>query len=92
MSDETNVTGAAESSPEACSAADALQRAKAEFEKAQAFYEKVRQQATEGLKSVRESCVGDVIDNTLEAVKRHPGMGLTVAALVGFYLGRLFRR
>ena len=40
--------------------------------------EKVRQQATEGLKSVRESCVGDVIDNTLEAVKRHPGTGLTV--------------
>jgi ElaB/YqjD/DUF883 family membrane-anchored ribosome-binding protein len=75
-----------------CSAADALHRAKAELEKAQAFYEHVRQQAAERLKAVRRTSVGDVIDGTLETVKRHPAAGLTIAALIGFYLGRLFRR
>jgi ElaB/YqjD/DUF883 family membrane-anchored ribosome-binding protein len=73
-------------------AADALHRAKAELEKAQAFYEQVRRQAAERLKAVRRTSVGDVIDGTLETVKRHPVAGLTIAALIGFYLGRLFRR
>ena len=35
---------------------------------------------------------GDVIDGTLKTVKRYPGTSLTIAALIGFYLGRLFRR
>jgi ElaB/YqjD/DUF883 family membrane-anchored ribosome-binding protein len=90
---ETSDTGTADRSPsEACSAADALKRAKAEFEKAQAYYEKVRQQAVEGVKAVRQTSVGDMIDGTLEAVRRRPGASLTVAAMVGFFLGRLFRR
>ena len=45
---ETNPTArAAESPSEVRSAADALKRAKAELEKAQAYYENVRQQAIE---------------------------------------------
>jgi ElaB/YqjD/DUF883 family membrane-anchored ribosome-binding protein len=92
MSDTNNPTATAEASGEACSAADALKRAKAELEKAQAFYESLRQQAAERLKSVRQANVGDMLDGTLDAVRRHPGAGLTVAALVGFFLGRLFRR
>jgi ElaB/YqjD/DUF883 family membrane-anchored ribosome-binding protein len=79
-------------SAETCSAGDVLKRAKADFEKAQAFCEDVRQQATERFKSVRATSVGDVLDGTVEAVRRHPLAGLTVAALVGFCLGRLFRR
>lgn len=92
MTDTNDTTPAAESSSDVCSAADALKRAKAEFEKAQAYYEQVRQQAVEQIKTVRETSVGDLIDGTLEKVRRHPGAGLTVAALVGFLLGRLFRR
>lgn len=92
MSDENNTTASAEASSEACSAADALKRAKAELEKAQAFYEKVRQEAADRLNSVRETSVGDMIDGTLEFVKRRPGASLTLAALIGFSLGRLFRR
>ncbi len=92
MSDETSSHASSESSAEVCSAAEALKCAKAEFEKAQAFYEHVRQQAEERMKSVRETCVGDMIDGTLEAVKRRPGASLAIAALVGFSLGRLFRR
>ena len=29
---------------------------------------------------------------TLDAVRRHPRTGLTIAALLGFLLGRWFRR
>jgi len=92
MSDENSSPASPESPAEVCSAADALKRAKAEFEKAQAFYENVRQQATERLKSVRATSVGDMIDGTLAVVKRRPGASLAIAALVGFSLGRLFRR
>jgi ElaB/YqjD/DUF883 family membrane-anchored ribosome-binding protein len=92
MTDTNNTTPAAEPTSEGCSAAEALKRAKAELEKAQAYYEQVRQQAVERVKAVREKSVGDLIDGTLANVRRHPGAGLTVAALVGFLLGRLFRR
>ena len=92
MSKKDHSAPAEESPNEVCSAADALKRAKAEFEKAQTYYEKVRQQAAERVKAVRETSVGDMIDGTLDTVRRHPGAGLTLAAIVGFLLGRLFRR
>jgi ElaB/YqjD/DUF883 family membrane-anchored ribosome-binding protein len=92
MSDENTTTTTAESPDDVCSAAAALKQAKAELEKAQAFYEHMCQQTTERIKAVRETSVGDVIDGTLETVKRHPGASLTLAAILGFLLGRLFRR
>jgi ElaB/YqjD/DUF883 family membrane-anchored ribosome-binding protein len=92
MSDQDNAAPAAESSDAVGSAAEALKCAKAEFEKAEAYYEQVRQQAVERVKAVRETSIGDMLDGTLETVRRHPGAGLTIAAVVGFLLGRLFRR
>jgi ElaB/YqjD/DUF883 family membrane-anchored ribosome-binding protein len=92
MTDTNHTTPPAESSGEVCSADEALRLAKAEFEKAKSFYENVRQQAAERLKSVRQTSVGDVLDGTLDTVRRHPGAGLTIAALVGFLLGRWLRR
>jgi ElaB/YqjD/DUF883 family membrane-anchored ribosome-binding protein len=92
MTKENSATASSQSSADSCSAADALKRAKAELEKAQAFYESVKQQAADRMKAVRETSVGDVIDGTLKTVKRHPAAGLTLAALLGFFLGRLFRR
>jgi ElaB/YqjD/DUF883 family membrane-anchored ribosome-binding protein len=77
---------------EGCSAAEMLKQAKADFEKARDFYESLRHQAAERIDSVRKTTVGDAIDGTLDAVRRHPGAGLALAALAGFYLGRLFRR
>ena len=71
---------------------DALSRAKAELERAKTCYENVRIEAAERLKNVRKTSVGDLIDGTLETVKRHPAAGLGVAALLGFFIGRLFRR
>jgi len=86
MSDKNHATSAAESASEVCSAAEALKRAKAEFEKAQAYYETIRHDAVERVKAVRKTSVGDMIDGTLEAVRRRPGASLTIAALVGFFL------
>jgi hypothetical protein len=92
MSDENTTNPAVESPSEGCSPAEVLRRAKAEMEKAHAFYEHVREQTAEHLKDVREKTIGDVLDGTLETVKRYPGASLTLAALFGFLLGRLFRR
>jgi ElaB/YqjD/DUF883 family membrane-anchored ribosome-binding protein len=92
MMDVKRETPSPQSSDETCSVADALGRAKAELENVQAYCENVRQQAAERLKTLRAASVGDVIDGTLDAVRRHPGASLTIAALVGFFLGGLFRR
>jgi ElaB/YqjD/DUF883 family membrane-anchored ribosome-binding protein len=93
---DTPATDAAEQhaewSPRARKAAEAVRRAEAELERAQQFYQKVRQEASEGLRAVREKNVADLVDGTLEVVKRHPGPGVIVAAMIGFFLGRLFRR
>jgi len=79
-------------SPRVRKAAEAVRRAEAELEKAQQLYQKVRQEATDRLRAIREKSVGDLLDGTLEVVKRHPGPGVIVAAMLGFFLGRLFRR
>ncbi len=82
----------ADVSPRVQKAAQAVQRAEAELEKAQELCQKVRQEATDRLRAVREKSVGDLIDGTLNVVKKHPGPGLIVAGLIGLFLGRLFRR
>ncbi len=73
-------------------AADAVRLAEAELDKARGLYEKVKQDATDRLKAAREKSVGDLIDGTLDAVRKHPGPGVIIAALIGLFLGRLFRR
>jgi ElaB/YqjD/DUF883 family membrane-anchored ribosome-binding protein len=79
-------------SPEIRSAADAVRRAKIELEKAQKLYAEVRQQAAERLEKVRQTTVGDMIDGTLDAVRKRPALGLSLAAVLGFFVGRMFRR
>ena len=39
-----------------------------------------------------EFSFGDMLDRSLDIVKKHPGLGVAAAAAVGFFLGRLFRR
>jgi ElaB/YqjD/DUF883 family membrane-anchored ribosome-binding protein len=73
-------------------AAEAVRRAKAELKKAQDFYLEVRKKAAERVEAVRKTTVGDVVDGTLSAVRKHPCAGLTLAAAAGYFLGRLFRR
>jgi ElaB/YqjD/DUF883 family membrane-anchored ribosome-binding protein len=83
---------AADQSPEVQAAEDAVRQAEAQLEKARLLYQQVRQQAVDQLKEVRQKTVGDLIDGTLKLVKRYPGPGVLMAALIGFFLGRLFRR
>ena len=82
----------ADRSPGVAAAEEAVRRAEAELTKAQEAYARVRRQATEQLKRVREKRLGDLVDDTLKLVKRHPGPSVVLAAVVGFWLGRLFRR
>ena len=83
---------AVDQNPKVRKAADAVSRAKEELRKAQEAYSEVREKAVGKLKAVREKSVGDLIDGTLELVKRYPGPGVILAAILGFFLGRLFRR
>jgi ElaB/YqjD/DUF883 family membrane-anchored ribosome-binding protein len=69
-----------------------VRRAEAELNKARALYEQVRQQATDQLKHVRQKTLGELVDGTLKMVRKHPGPSMVVAADIGFFLGRLFRR
>ena len=82
----------AERSPEVEAAQTAVQRAEAELNKARELYRDVRRKATKRLSQVREKRLGDLVDDTLKLVGKHPGPSVVVAALVGFWLGRLFRR
>ena len=85
-------TGAADSPDAICSAAETLHRAKAEFEKAGRSTRRSASRPPSGSRPCVGTTVGDVIDCSLRTAKRHPVAGLTIAALLGFWLGRLFRR
>jgi len=82
----------AERSPEVAAAEEAVRRAEAELAKAQEAYARVRRRAAEQLKQIREKRLGDLVDDGLKLVQKHPGPSVALAALVGFWLGRLFRR
>ncbi len=78
--------------PEVKAATDAIRRAQEELEKACETYKSLRKGATDQVRKLRESTVGDVVEGSLEAVRKNPALGISLAALVGFFLGRLFRR
>ena len=78
--------------PEIRLAAEAVRFAKMEFEKAQKYYDDLRMQASAKIKLVCETTIGDVLDNTLETVKKHPGASMIVTAALGFCLGRWFQK
>ena len=73
-------------------AAEAVRCAEAELQKARELYEKTRQEATERIKAARETTLGELIDGSLETVKKHPGLGVLAAVVIGFFFGRLFRK
>jgi len=73
-------------------AAEAIRRAAEELAKAGEWYEGVRQQAAEQVRQAREAKLGELVDGVLRFVRKHPGPGVILAMLVGFFLGRLFRR
>ena len=73
-------------------AAEAVRLAKLELEKAQKFYEDIRRQAAEKIQDVRQRKVGDLVDSTLDAVKKHPGPSMLVSVAMGFCMGRWLQK
>jgi len=78
--------------PEVQTAEEAVQRAREQLAEAQKKYADVRRDAVEGMRSLREQNLGDLCETTLTFVRKHPAAGLSLAALVGFLMGRIFRR
>ena len=83
---------AVDQNPKVRKASDAVSRAEEELRKAREAYEDVRQKAAGKLKAIRQQSVGELIDGTLQLVKKYPGPGVILAGIIGFFLGRLFRR
>ena len=74
------------------SAADAVRLAKAELHKAQEFYHRVRRETSDRVEAVRNKTVGDLLDDAIGVVKKHPATGLTIALAIGIFLGRKLKR
>ena len=60
----------------------------AALRRAQQAYEQTCETAAEQAAKTRAVTVGDILDGTLEFVRRHPAAGLLAAGLIGFLLGR----
>ena len=69
--------------------ADACQEAPGERRGAS---DEVGHQAAPPSGPAREMRLGEVVDATLDLVRRYPTAGVSVAVLVGFFAGRLWRR
>jgi len=86
-----------DSSTEIEAAEEAVRLAREALEVAVAEFEQLQQQSAvqpeQGQSEQPEDVeLNDLLDQTLSMVRKHPGLGISVAALIGFFLGRLFRR
>jgi ElaB/YqjD/DUF883 family membrane-anchored ribosome-binding protein len=78
-------------SPDRQEGCHTVRSAKEEIQRAREVYDDLCRQASDRLRRVRETTLGEVMECGLEAVRKHPGRGVIVAGLLGFFLGRLFR-
>ncbi len=78
--------------PEVQAAEQALRKAQEQLDRARQQYESVREQANEGIQHVREHSFADLVAETLELVRKHPGPGVLTALACGWFAGRIFRR
>ncbi len=89
---EDTVSGESGSRSETDPAQGAVALAEAELKRAKEAYNCMADEAIRRLREVREAKIGDLCDEALEKVKRYPGPSIVVAAVLGFFLGRLFHR
>ena len=64
-------------------------RAKEELGRARASYENVRGEVVDRLREIREGPAGELSQQVLRLVRRHPGSSIIVALLTGIFLGSL---
>ena len=74
------------------SAEQSVTAAREQLQAAETLLEQVREKATEQVAKLRDKSAGELIDGTLEFVRKHPGLGVLTAASVGFFFARMFRR
>lgn len=72
-------------------AKEAVRRARERLRRAELECEEVRRRASEARDEPPGGDV-DLVETTLNLVRRHPGAGVLTAALCGFFVGKLFRR
>jgi ElaB/YqjD/DUF883 family membrane-anchored ribosome-binding protein len=73
-------------------AAAAVEQARAALHRAEQVLERSRRRVAERAEQARSLTIGDVLDGTLEFVRRHPLTGLAAAGILGFLFGRSTRR
>jgi ElaB/YqjD/DUF883 family membrane-anchored ribosome-binding protein len=73
-------------------AAAAVDKARTVLNRAQQTYEQARTKAERQAEKARALTLGDILDGTLEFVRRHPAAGILTAGLIGFLLGRTKNR
>jgi len=74
------------------SASEQVDAARQQLEAAEALLEQARTQAVQHVAWLRDRSTGELIDTSLEFVRKHPGLSVAAAASVGYFVGRLFRR
>ncbi len=78
--------------PEIQAAEDAVRQAKEQFEKAQQYCQQLRNETAAELQGLRDTNLGDLLEKSLTFVRKNPGCGVCLAAVLGYFLGRIFRR
>jgi len=81
-----------ENAPEVQAAAEDVEQAREKLNTAEACYRKLRDQATEKIERLQGRTLGDVVDFVVATTRKHPVVSLLTAGVMGYYLGRLFRR
>jgi ElaB/YqjD/DUF883 family membrane-anchored ribosome-binding protein len=74
------------------SAEDNVEAAREQLQAAEAMLEQVREKAVERVAWLRNQSTGELLDTSLDFVRKHPGLGVLAAASVGYFVGRLIRR
>lgn len=83
---------APETDAEVQSAAERVEAARQQLQAAEALLEQAREKAVQRVAWLRDRSAGELIDVSLEFVRKHPGLGVLTAASLGYFFGRLFRR
>jgi ElaB/YqjD/DUF883 family membrane-anchored ribosome-binding protein len=74
------------------SATEQVAAAREQLRAAEAQLEQAREKAAKPVTWVGDKNAGELIDATLDFVRKHPGVGVLTAASLGFLFARLFRR
>ena len=88
----TKQTASDDTAADVRAAETAVRIAQDELEHALDRYRDMREQATEKIDRLKESSAADLLNDSFDYVSRHPKQGVMFAGLLGFFLGRLFRR